>query len=618
MSDTTVLIRFTGEDDVTPVVNNITQSVEGISTTAKNAGGGFNALQTIATGAFMKIGEAAVNLAGSALSKVGDFIGGSIKEASEFQSALAQTEAVVKSTGMAAGLTATQMAEMATTLSASSGKSMFSDDAILSAENVLATFTQIKGVNFGSATQAIADISQAMGTDLQSSALQVGKALNDPIAGISALSRVGVSFSDEQKSMIESLVKTGDMAGAQQVILNELNKEFGGSAAASMETYAGQQAALSAQFQDIQQTLGEALLPVLTRFGSYAQETLVPVITNLVLAFSNWISSVDWPGIISAIDSVYTSASNFISGIDWQGGLASIQSGFDTVLSVLSPITSAIAELYAVAAPALAALYSAIVDQLASPTTQGYMQNITAIFQLLGSILIDVLAIAIGTITTNIEGLMTAFQFLWPYIQIVLNGIMTMIAPFQTLFIGALTAIKQMLNGDFAGAWTTIQLAITTFIATIETAINGFAADISTKIGALVKTIVTEATAVGAAIANGISKGISDGVTAITNAAKNAAKSALDAAMALLGISSPSSVFANLVGKPISQGMAAGIMAGLPDVQNAMNATLGSGVNSAQATVQNYYQLSATYNNTQSESSIMADFNAMQVLAGGL
>jgi hypothetical protein len=88
--------------------------------------------------------------------------------------------------------------------------------------------------------------------------------------------------------------------------------------------------------------------------------------------------------------------------------------------------------------------------------------------------------------------------------------------------------------------------------------------------------------------------------------------------MALLGIHSPSTAFANLVGKPISQGMAAGIMAGLPDVTNAMNATLGSGVNAAQATVQNYYQLSATYNTNQSESSIMADFNAMQVLAGGL
>jgi hypothetical protein len=618
MSDTTVLIRFTGEDDVTPVVNNITQSVEGISSTAKNAGGGFNALQTIATGALMKIGEAAVNLAGSALSKVGDFIGGSITEASQWNSAIAQTESVVKSTGMAAGLTATQMGEMANALSASSGKSMFSDDAILSAENVLATFTQIKDVNFGSATQAIADISQAMGSDLQSSALQVGKALNDPIAGIGALSRVGVSFSEEQKAMIKSLVETGDVAGAQQIILGELNNEFGGSAAAAMDTFAGKQAALSAKFQDIQQTLGEALLPVLMKFGDFASTTLVPIVESLVLQFSAFISSIDWNSIITTFNDLFTSSNSFVSGIDWQGGLASIQSGFATVQSVLSPITTAIAKLYAVAAPALAALYSVITEQLASPTTQGYLTNISAIFQLLGSILIDVLAIAIGMITTNIEGLMIAFQFLWPYIQIVLNGIMAIIAPFQILVIGALSAIKQMINGDFAGAWNTIQLTITTFINTIETAINTFAVDITAKIGGLVTTIVTKASEVGKAIADGISKGISDGVTAITNAAKNAAQSALDAAMKLLGIHSPSSVFANLVGKPISQGMAAGIMAGLPDVQNAMNATLGSGVNSAQATVQNYYQLSATYNTTQSESSIMADFNAMQVLAGGL
>lgn len=618
MSDTTVLIRFLGEDDVTPVANAVTSSVEGVGGAAKTAGGGFSALQSIATGAFQAIGTAATNLAGAALSKVGDFISGSITEASEWNSVIAQTEAVVKSTGMAAGLTAQQMADMATAMSASSGNSIFADDAILGAQNVLATFTQIQGTNFGDATQAILDISQAMGSDLQSSALQVGKALNDPIAGIGALSRVGVSFTDDQKAMIEAMVKTGDVAGAQQVILSELNKEFGGSAAAAVDTYAGQQALLAAQFADIQQTLGEALLPVLVRFGSYASEVLVPIIGDVVTQFANWISSVDWPAIISAIDELYLSSDAFISGIDWQGMLASIQAGFNSFLAIISPITTQIANLWAVAQPALTALYNAIVTQLASPTTQGYIQNVVTIFQLLGDILISVVAMAINGSVIAWQSLMTTLQLLWPYIQIVLNGIMTLIAPFQTLLIGALTAISQLLKGDFAGAWATIQTAVGAFVSTVQTAIGTFVTDVGVKISGLVSSIVKEATAVGQSIADGIATGISNGVTAITNAAKNAAKSALDAAMSFLGIASPSKAFSNLVGKPIAQGMAAGIMSGLPDVTNAMNATLGSGVNSAQATVQNYYQLSATYNTQQSESSIMADFQAMQVLAGGL
>ena len=334
MSDTTVMIRFLGEDDVTPVAAAVTNSVEGLGSATKTASSGFGALQSIATGAFQAIGGAAVNLAGAAFSKMTDFISGSIAEASEFQSIFAQTEAVVKSTGMAAGLTAQQMADMANAMSASSGTSIFADDAILGAQNVLATFTQIQGTNFGDATQSILDISQAMGTDLQSSALQVGKALNDPIAGIGALSRVGVSFTDSQKAMIEALVETGDVAGAQQIILAELNKEFGGSAAAAVDTYAGQQAMLAAQFADIQQTLGEALLPVLVRFGSYASEVLVPIVGDLVTQFSNFISSVDWPGIISAIDELYLSSDAFVSGIDWNGTLASIQAGFNLFLAL--------------------------------------------------------------------------------------------------------------------------------------------------------------------------------------------------------------------------------------------------------------------------------------------
>lgn len=612
------MIRFLGEDDVTPVAENVTNSVENVGGAAKTAGSGFSAMQSIATGAFQAIGSAATNLAGAALSKVGDFISGSIQEASEWNSVIAQTEAVVKSTGMAAGLTTQQMAEMAGSMSASSGASIFADDAILGAQNVLATFTQIKGENFGGATQSILDISQAMGTDLQSSALQVGKALNDPVAGIGALSRVGVSFSEDQKKMIEAMVETGDVAGAQQIILGELNKEFGGSAAAAVDTYAGQQALVAAQFADIQQTLGEALLPVLVRFGSYASEVLVPIVGDLVTQFANFISSVDWPGIISAIDELYLSSDAFVSGIDWQGILASIRAGFNSFLVVIQPITTAIANLWAVAQPALTALYNAITTQLASPQTQGYMQNIISIFQLLGDILVTVVAMAIQNFADGISNLTTTLQVLWPYIQIVFKGIMALILPFQALIIGALTAISQLLKGDFAGAWLTIQNAIGVFVTTTLTTIGGFVADLIGKLNGMVASLASAAVNIGTSIAQGIANGISNGVTAIVNAAKKAAQAALDAALALLGIESPSKVFANMVGKPIAQGMAAGIMAGLPDVTNAMNATLGSGVNAAQATVQNYYQLSATYNTQQSESSIMADFNAMQILSGGI
>ena len=314
MAEETVIIRFQGDaSSVETAADAASNAVEGVEKTTKTAGKGFDALGTIATGAFQAIGAAAVNLASAGFAKITDFIAGSIEEASSFQSVFAQTEAVVKSTGEAAGLTADQMADMADALSAASGMSLFSDDAILGAQNVLATFTQIKGVNFGGATQAIIDMSQALGTDLQSSAMQVGKALNDPLAGITALGRAGVQFTEEQKAMIKSMVESGDVAGAQSIILGELTTQFGGSALAAVDTFAGRQVVLQEKLANVQQTLGNSLLPIIERFAGFASTTLVPAVEAMVIAFTGFADDTDWDGIIASLNSTASALGSFIT-----------------------------------------------------------------------------------------------------------------------------------------------------------------------------------------------------------------------------------------------------------------------------------------------------------------
>ena len=96
------------------------------------------------------------------------------------------------------------------------------DESIESMQSVLLTFTNIKGDVFDDATVGILNMSDALGMDLQSSAILVGKALNDPVAGISAMSRAGITFTEEQKATIARLVEIGDTAGAQAVIMGEL------------------------------------------------------------------------------------------------------------------------------------------------------------------------------------------------------------------------------------------------------------------------------------------------------------------------------------------------------------------------------------------------------------
>lgn len=192
------------------------------------------------------------------------FIKGSIAEAREAQKVGAQTAQVIKTTGGAAGVSAKQISALATSISKKSG---IDDEAIQSGENLLLTFTNVQdkaGAGnqiFSRATQTITDMSAALGQDTKSSAIQLGKALNDPVKGITALSRVGVSFTQGQKDQIKTMVKAGDTLGAQKIILGELSKEFGGSAAA--QATAGDK--MKVAWGNLQETIGQKLAPALDK-----------------------------------------------------------------------------------------------------------------------------------------------------------------------------------------------------------------------------------------------------------------------------------------------------------------------------------------------------------------
>lgn len=187
-----------------------------------------------------------------------------IGEFSDYQKGLAQAQAVIKSTGGVAGVTAGHLEEMASALQDQTGAT---DDSIVASENLLLTFTNIqnkvgKGNDiFDQATSAILDMSQALGQDTKSSAIQLGKALNDPIKGVTALRRVGVSFNESQIKTIKTLVKSGKTLEAQKFILAELNKEFGGSAKAFGQTLPGKIARAKRAFEDMSQTIVGAVAP---------------------------------------------------------------------------------------------------------------------------------------------------------------------------------------------------------------------------------------------------------------------------------------------------------------------------------------------------------------------
>ena len=165
------------------------------------------------------------------------------KLAGDQEKAEAKLNAVIKSTGGVAGVTAGHVKELAASLQQ---VTTFGDETTIAGANLLLTFKNLRNEVgqgndiFDRTTKVMLDMSTALDQDLKSSAIQLGKALNDPIAGMAALTRVGITFTDSQKEQIKTLQESGDLLGAQKVILQELESQFQGTAAAVAQTSTGQ------------------------------------------------------------------------------------------------------------------------------------------------------------------------------------------------------------------------------------------------------------------------------------------------------------------------------------------------------------------------------------------
>ena len=171
-----------------------------------------------------------------------------IKETIDSQNEQAQLAAVLRSTGEAAGFTQQKLNDMAGALS---GKSIFSAGDINEAQTRLLSYTGVVGEQFPRAIQNAIDMAQRLGTDVKSSAETIGKALDVPSQGLSALSKQGFRFTESQKELVEKLEATGRAAEAQNIILDALESSYGGAAEAARNTLGGALAGLQNAFDDL-------------------------------------------------------------------------------------------------------------------------------------------------------------------------------------------------------------------------------------------------------------------------------------------------------------------------------------------------------------------------------
>ncbi len=187
-------------------------------------------------------------------------------------------EGAVKATGAAAGFTTAELKRMANQLQDDTN---FGDEKLLAkVTSVLLTFKQVQGDVFREAQSLILDMSEALDQDLQQASIQVGKALQDPIQGVTALRRVGVQLSEQQEQQIKDFMAVNKVAKAQKIILQELNSQFGGQAKNVADPFIQ----LKNTFGDIKEIIGIALLPGLNAIASSTKnwlESLKPATSEL-------------------------------------------------------------------------------------------------------------------------------------------------------------------------------------------------------------------------------------------------------------------------------------------------------------------------------------------------
>ena len=399
-----------------------------------------------------------------------------VGEASEMRDALGQVSAALTSMGGAGGRSLEQLKTQADALA---GSSLFEDDQILRGVTAnLLTFGNVAGEQFDRAQQAAVNLSARLGQDLQASALMVGKALNDPIRGLAALRRVGIQFTAEQEAQIKAMQGVGNTAGAQAIMLSELERQFGGSAKAARDAanpMERMRLSLAAMAGDI----GSILLPFVDRaaaafsglterFGNLSpgmQQFVVvaglvaAAIGPLVIAAGAMVASF---GVLLPI--IGTIGAPFLAVA---AAVAAVGVAFyvfrDDIIPILQSFAASIQENVG---PKLAPLWEALksaVSAVGSVFTaifgEGAPESAVTILKAFGEVISRVFGAAIDIITgainvvTNILRAFGAllrgdFSAMWGYLgQAVMSAVRGIANAFQTMFPEVVSWVRQTYEG---------------------------------------------------------------------------------------------------------------------------------------------------------------------------
>jgi phage-related protein len=420
----------------------------------------------------------------------------SVKSAIDAEEADAKLAAVLTATKGAAGVTADEAKRLATALQ---GVTRYEDETVMSAESVLLRFREINKNVFPQATELSLDLATALGIDASSAALMLGKALETPGEGLLRLKMAGVALSDEEIKLIQHMADTGNMAGAQKMIMDELTKSVGGSAKVAAQTFGGQMDILKNQFGDVMEVVGGAFLPMLRETAQWINQNVIPAfrvwaeaagpkIQAALKQLAEWMQANVLPVLQKLAQWIQANViPAFQKLADWavRNLIPALQQLAQWIMSDLVPaIQTYILPLLAQFAQWLGNNLPTVMQTLGDVWNNVLKPVLTALSDILGALLIQAPAIAdgLGGAWTAIS---SAISGVWSVIGPILQSIFTELAKFWTDVQPKLEAawnnISRIVQAAMQDIWD--------FLQPIVTAIQQFLTDHGAQIQAMFQDV---------------------------------------------------------------------------------------------------------------------------------
>lgn len=424
--------------------------------------------------------------------------------AKDAANASGQVQAALDSMGGASGKTLEELQALSLELR---GLSTFDDDDIMTKSTAnLLTFGKVAGEVFDRASVAILDVSARLGNDLQASTMLVGKALNDPIRGLNQLRRVGIQFTKAQEDTVKKMVETNRVAEAQGVLLSELERQFGGSAAAQRQ--ADMWSGLRDVWRDVEgvlERIATTVLPpligVLERLGS-AFVALPESMQNMIVGVVAVVAAIGpllvglgaVVGMIGNLAPLWGAFSAAVAKAGLAAGITDAGVAMRALTTFLGPFAKAIAIVVASALAfrgAFSEAFGYLVTQFQTqvwPALQRMGQAFGELFAAIDDLLtngpIGELVRFIGWAVAEITALL--FQGLGHAFLTLVTTVADAVTTLINLTAGMVKFISALLKGDFSGAWEIAKDTVSDFadgiLRTLENLLPGITGQV-TQIG---------------------------------------------------------------------------------------------------------------------------------------